>query len=83
MRTVIKRDGSEVRFNGEKIKRAILNAMLETTEGMDEKLAGDIAQAIEKQVEKSQRTVNPGSGGGFSDGQRAQGRCKEVHHLSI
>ena len=58
MRTVIKRDGSEVRFNGEKIKRAILNAMLETTEGMDEKLAGDISQAIEKQVEKSQRTVN-------------------------
>lgn len=58
MKTVIKRDGSEVRFNGDKIKRAIQNAMLETTVGIDEKLAEDISIAIEKQVERSQRRVN-------------------------
>ncbi|MGI6751183.1 MAG: ribonucleoside-triphosphate reductase, adenosylcobalamin-dependent [Anaerovoracaceae bacterium] len=58
MKTVIKRDGSEVSFNGDKIKRAIQNAMMETTKGVEEKLAEDIAIAIEKQVERSQRRVN-------------------------
>ena len=46
MKTVIKRDGTEVSFNGVKIKTAILNAMLETKGGIDETLAGSIAEAI-------------------------------------
>lgn len=58
MKTVIKRDGSEVSFNSNKIKTAILNAMLETKRGVDDKLAGDIADAIEKQVERSERKIN-------------------------
>ena len=58
MKTVIKRDGSEVNFNGGKIKTAILNAMLETKGGINEKLAGDISDMIEKQVERSERKVH-------------------------
>ncbi|MDO4552135.1 MAG: ATP cone domain-containing protein, partial [Bacillota bacterium] len=58
MKTVIKRDGSQVPFNGLKIKTAIRNAMLETREGADDKLAGEIAAAIEEQVERSRRQVN-------------------------
>lgn len=58
MKTVVKRDGTLVSFNGEKIKIAIENAMMETRIGIDSKLAGDISAAIEKQVEKSERTVN-------------------------
>lgn len=58
MKTVIKRDGTEVSFNGVKIKTAILNAMLETKGGIDEALAGSIADAIEKQVDRSERRVH-------------------------
>lgn len=58
MKTVIKRDGTEVSFNGVKIKTAILNAMLETKGGIDETLAGSIAEAIEKQVDRSERRVH-------------------------
>ena len=58
MKTVIKRDGTQVSFNAGKIKTAIENAMLETKAGIDSKLAGDIAAAIEKQVEKSERMTN-------------------------
>lgn len=58
MRTVIKRDGSEVSFNSGKIKTAILNAMLETKDGINEKLAADIANMIENQVERSERKVH-------------------------
>ena len=58
MKTVVKRDGSVVSFNAGKIKNAIMNAMLETKKGADEKLAGDIAEAIEKQAERSERKVN-------------------------
>ena len=58
MKTVIKRDGTEVSFNSSKIKTAILNAMLETKAGIDEKLADDIAEAIRKQTERSERKVN-------------------------
>ena len=58
MKTVVKRDGTQVSFNYVKIETAIKNAMLETKTGIDEKLARDIALAIEKQVEKSTRTVN-------------------------
>lgn len=58
MKTVIKRDGTQVSFNGGKIKTAIENAMLETKAGIDSALAGDIAAAIEKQVERSERTIN-------------------------
>ena len=46
MKTVIKRDGSQVSFNGTKIKIAIENAMQETRLGVDEKLAGDIIKGV-------------------------------------
>jgi anaerobic ribonucleoside-triphosphate reductase len=46
MKTVIKRDGSQVSFNGGKIKTAIENAMMETKAGVDSALAGEIAAAI-------------------------------------
>jgi ribonucleoside-diphosphate reductase alpha chain/ribonucleoside-triphosphate reductase len=55
---VIKRDGSLVAYNGAKIQAAIENAMLETTEGVDERLAADIAAEIGKQVERSSKDVN-------------------------
>ena len=55
---VIKRNGSKVKFNGRKIQAAIENAMLETTEGIDIKLANNIVSQIEKQVKKSERDVN-------------------------
>lgn len=58
MNTVIKRNGAEVPFNRVKIETAILNAMLETPKGISEDIASGIAQAIEKQVEKSERKVN-------------------------
>ncbi|HHU17395.1 MAG TPA: ribonucleoside-triphosphate reductase, adenosylcobalamin-dependent [Clostridiales bacterium] len=58
MKTVIKRDGTQVKFNGEKIKTAIEKAMLETKAGIDSKLSSDIASAIEKQVHRSERSVN-------------------------
>lgn len=58
MKTVIKRDGSQVSFNGGKIKTAIENAMMETKAGVDPALAGEIAAAIEKQVERSERIIN-------------------------
>lgn len=58
MKTVVKRDGSEVSFNSTKIKNAILNAMLETKTGVDDKLAGDIADAIEGQVKRADRKVH-------------------------
>ena len=58
MKTVIKRDGTQVSFNGGKIKTAIENAMLETKAGIDSALAGEIAAAIEKQVERSERMIN-------------------------
>ena len=58
MKTVIKRDGTQVSFKGEKIKTAIENAMMETRIGVDSVLAGEIAVAIEKQVERSERQIN-------------------------
>ncbi len=58
MKTVVKRDGTQVSFHREKIKIAIENAMLETRLGIDSKLAEHIAGAIEKQVEKSERLIN-------------------------
>jgi hypothetical protein len=54
----LKRDGTQVKFNGEKIKTAIEKAMLETKAGIDSKLSSDIASAIEKQVHRSERSVN-------------------------
>jgi len=58
MKTVVKRDGTQVSFNSGKIKAAIENAMKETKAGVDSALAGEIAAAIEKQVERSERTIN-------------------------
>jgi ribonucleoside-diphosphate reductase alpha chain/ribonucleoside-triphosphate reductase len=58
MNKVIKRDGSLVDYNGAKIKTAIINAMLETKDGVDEQLASDIVIEIGKQVERSSRDVN-------------------------
>ena len=57
MKTVIKRDGTEVVFDGSKIKTAIEKAMQETRLGVDEHLSAGIAEAIEKQVERSKRLV--------------------------
>ncbi len=58
MKTVIKRDGREVNFNSSKIKNAILNAMLETKAGINDKLAGDIAESIAGQIKHSGRKVH-------------------------
>ncbi|MDR1953739.1 MAG: ribonucleoside-triphosphate reductase, adenosylcobalamin-dependent [Clostridiales Family XIII bacterium] len=58
MKKVVKRDGALVEFNGRKIQTAIENAMLETTEGVDEQLAADIVREIEKQVGQSARSVD-------------------------
>ncbi|MDR0817685.1 MAG: ribonucleoside-triphosphate reductase, adenosylcobalamin-dependent [Clostridiales Family XIII bacterium] len=58
MNQVKKRDGSIAAFNGQKIRTAIENAMLETTEGVDSQLADSIAAQIEKQVERSSRDVD-------------------------
>jgi ribonucleoside-diphosphate reductase alpha chain/ribonucleoside-triphosphate reductase len=58
MRTLVKRDGKQVDFNASKIRLAIENAMLETPAGIDKKLSGGIASAIEKQVEKADRYVH-------------------------
>ncbi|MDR2356120.1 MAG: ribonucleoside-triphosphate reductase, adenosylcobalamin-dependent [Clostridiales Family XIII bacterium] len=58
MKIVIKRDGKQVAFNGLKIKLAIENAMAETPRGADGELAENIARAIEKQIEKSDRPVH-------------------------
>lgn len=57
MKTVIKRDGTQVSFNSGKIKTAIENAMMETKAGVDSVLAGNIASAIEKQVDRSERLI--------------------------
>ena len=58
MKSIIKRNGSRVKFNSNKIKTAIENAMLETTEGIDGQLAESIVSQIEKQVKKSDRDIN-------------------------
>ncbi|MDD2215516.1 MAG: ribonucleoside-triphosphate reductase, adenosylcobalamin-dependent [Eubacteriales bacterium] len=58
MKTVIKRDGTEVSFKSSKIQTAIHNAMLETKTGIDEKLASDIAEAISKQIERTERKIH-------------------------
>ncbi len=46
--SVIKRDGTEVKFSKEKIKQAIEDAMNETYQGLDTKVSQDISQKIEK-----------------------------------
>ena len=58
MKTVIKRDGSEVAFNRDKIKTAIEHAMAETRLGIDSALAQSIAEAIESQGERSERVAS-------------------------
>lgn len=58
MKFVVKRDGAEVQFNGAKITTAIENAMMETKDGMDSKLAQSITAAIEKQISRSERRIN-------------------------
>jgi ribonucleoside-diphosphate reductase alpha chain/ribonucleoside-triphosphate reductase len=58
MKTVVKRDGKQVAFNGSKIKLAIEKAMMETPLGMDEGLAENIARAIEGRIEKTDRSVH-------------------------
>ena len=57
MKTVIKRNGTEVAFDGAKIKAAIEKAMQETRIGVDENLSKGIAAAIEKQVDRSTRVI--------------------------
>ncbi|MDR1135719.1 MAG: ribonucleoside-triphosphate reductase, adenosylcobalamin-dependent [Clostridiales Family XIII bacterium] len=58
MKTVVKRDGKYVDFNGLKIKLAVENAMMETPGGIDEKLSWDIAAEIGRQIEKAERVVH-------------------------
>ena len=58
MKNVIKRDGTHVVFNALKIKTAIENAMLETTDGVDSALADSIVNQIEKQVERAEGGVH-------------------------
>lgn len=58
MKSVIKRDGTRVTFQREKIKRAIEKAMLETKDGIDEYLAEEIALAIEGQVSDAEQEVH-------------------------
>jgi len=58
MKTLIKRDGKQVEFNGLKIKFAIENAMMETPGGVDENLSSGIAAAIERQIEKTSRLIH-------------------------
>jgi len=48
---VIKRNNSVVEFSTEKIKRAIILAMSETKEGIDEKTANEITTSIEEILE--------------------------------
>jgi len=55
---VVKRDGMRVEFNGAKIQTAIENAMLETTQGVDQLLAADIVRQVGEQVERSPGEVN-------------------------
>lgn len=57
MKTVIKRDGTEVVFDSAKIRTAIEKAMQETRLGVDENLSKGISAAIEKQVERSARLI--------------------------
>ncbi|MDR0875849.1 MAG: ribonucleoside-triphosphate reductase, adenosylcobalamin-dependent [Clostridiales Family XIII bacterium] len=58
MPKVIKRDGETVIFNKYKIANAIQNAMLETTEGVDQALAAEIAGQVESQVNAYGNDVN-------------------------
>ena len=58
MKLVVKRDGNEVGFDPEKIRIAIENAMLETIDGVDAKLAVEIANNIGKKIVKAERKVN-------------------------
>ncbi len=52
---VLKRDGSEVDFDGYKIVNAIEKAMLETAKGVDSKLSEAIAEKIEKALVKEEK----------------------------
>lgn len=58
MKTVVKRDGSQVSFNGSKIRIAIENAMQETVQGINHGLAEDIAGVIGNRVDSSERMTN-------------------------
>lgn len=58
MPNVIKRDGEAVVFNKYKIAGAIQNAMLETTVGVDQTLAAEIAGQVESQVIAFGKDVN-------------------------
>ncbi|MDR3225149.1 MAG: ribonucleoside-triphosphate reductase, adenosylcobalamin-dependent, partial [Clostridiales Family XIII bacterium] len=57
MTQILKRDGTLADFNGTKIYKAIEKAMLETTEGVDGKLAQNIVGQIQKQLGLSERDV--------------------------
>lgn len=58
MKLVVKRNGNEVSFNPEKIRIAIENAMLETIDGVDIKLASEISANIKKRIIKAERKIN-------------------------
>ena len=58
MPQVIKRNGETVAFNKYKIAAAIQNAMLETTQGVDQTLASEIAGQVENQINEYGKDVN-------------------------
>ena len=47
---ILKRTGNFVDFNAEKISNAIIKAMKETKDGVDEKLAKEISFKIEEEL---------------------------------
>ncbi len=49
---ILKRTGSFVDFNAEKITNAIIKAMKETKDGVDEDLAKEISLKIQKEIEQ-------------------------------
>lgn len=54
---VIKRDGTEVDFQAEKIQNAIERAMAETKKGMDTSLVKSIVSKIEKDIKKEDKCI--------------------------
>jgi hypothetical protein len=54
---ILKRTGKTVDFNRKKIENAIMKAMKETPEGVDEELAASISAEIEAILQESQDAV--------------------------
>jgi anaerobic ribonucleoside-triphosphate reductase len=55
---ILKRNGAEVPFDGQKIQNAIIKAMAEVGGGQDTTIAGDIAAKVEADITKSPEKAN-------------------------